>query len=373
MKLEKYKSKDPKKIGIIVFTVICILLVTGVFLYTSFASFETNETFNIINGEVEDLGDVYFAFYVDNELVSEMPLQNSGYILDEESSSCTNNATVTWNYTEWFPEVRNLTKTRTKCTLYFTKTKKVQTALGELEVYEYTPDFTKAACDSETCVSHEKGIFETEDTYYNIEVNRRYTKEIEKKNLAYLHQLSLRSIKKSKDYVKSKKVVQINLNNYDRFQKQEFVYKTKLIEENKYIQRNEEIEIYDVNLDYLYKVGYNYIKKNKLAKYLYLLVEENEEKIKKIYEGDELLMDVKKEAERILENFDALLYYDPYELGMKDGRSEGIEIGRDEGRSEGINETAMNFIKEGVDLSIIAKATDIDMQKLQQMAMTMKA
>ena len=208
-------------------------------------------------------------------------------------------------------------------------------------------------------------IYETEDTYYNIEVNRRYTKEIEKKNLAYLHQLSLRSIKKSKDYVKSKKVVQINLNNYDRFQKQEFVYKTKLIEENKYIQRNEEIEIYDVNLDYLDKVGYNYTKKNKLAKYLYLLVEEDEEKIKKIYEGDELLMDVKKEAERIMENFDALLYYDPYELGMKDGRDEGRDMEK--------KETAMNFIKEGVDLGIISKATNLDMQELEKMAMTMKA
>ena len=122
------------------------------------------------NGEVEDLGDVYFAFYVDNELVSEMPLQNSGYILDEESSSCTNNATVTWDYTNWEPDIHNLTKTRTKCTLYFTKTKKVQTVLGELEVYEYTPDFTKSACDSETCETHEKGIFETTDadgpTYY---------------------------------------------------------------------------------------------------------------------------------------------------------------------------------------------------------------
>ena len=219
-------------------------------------------------------------------------------------------------------------------------------------------------------------IYETEDTYYNIEVNRRYTKEIEKKNLAYLHQLSLRSIKKSKDYVKSKKVVQINLNNYDRFKEGKFLYKSSIMEENISLKRNEEIEIYDVNLDYLDKVGYNYVKKNKLAKYLYLLVEEDEEKIKKIYEGDELLMDVKKEAERILENFDALLYYDPYELGMKDGRSEGIDIGRDEGidigRSEGINETAMNFIKEGVDLSIIAKATNIEMQKLQKMAASLQ-
>ena len=209
-------------------------------------------------------------------------------------------------------------------------------------------------------------IYETEDTYYNIEVNRRYTKEIEKKNLAYLHQLSLRSIKKSKDYVKSKKVVQINLNNYDRFKEGKFLYKSSIMEENISLKRNEEIEIYDVNLDYLYKVGYNYIKKNKLAKYLYLLVEEDEEKI---YEGDELLMDVKKEAERILENFDALLYYDPYELGMKDGRDEGISIGRDMEKSE----TAMNFIKEGVDLGIISKATNLDMQELEKMAMTMKA
>ena len=170
MQLQKYKPKDPKKIGIGIFTVVCILLVAGVFLYTSFASFETNKTFNIINGKAQDLGDVYFAFYVDNELVSEMPLQNTGYILDEENSTCTNNATVTWNYSEWFPEVRNLTKTRTKCTLYFKKTKKVQTVLGEIEVYEYTPDFTKSACDDETCESHEKGIFETTDangtTYY---------------------------------------------------------------------------------------------------------------------------------------------------------------------------------------------------------------
>ena len=41
MKLEKYKQRDPKKIGIIIFTGVCILLIAGVFFYTSFASFET--------------------------------------------------------------------------------------------------------------------------------------------------------------------------------------------------------------------------------------------------------------------------------------------------------------------------------------------
>ena len=43
MKLEKFKQRDPKKVGIIVFTVACILLIAGVFFYTSFASFEVKQ------------------------------------------------------------------------------------------------------------------------------------------------------------------------------------------------------------------------------------------------------------------------------------------------------------------------------------------
>ena len=45
MKLEKFKQRDPKKIGITIFTVVCILLVAGVFFYTSFASFEVKQDF----------------------------------------------------------------------------------------------------------------------------------------------------------------------------------------------------------------------------------------------------------------------------------------------------------------------------------------
>ena len=97
---------------------------------------------------------------------------------------------------------------------------------------------------------------------------------------------------------------------------------------------------------------------------LYLLVERDEKKIKEIYEGDKLMMDVKKEAERIMENFDALLYYDPYELGKEVGMDKGIDIGRDEGKTE----TAYNLVKAGVDLGVISKATNINIKELQKMA-----
>ena len=86
MKLEKFKEKDTKKKVIIVFTMCCIFLLVGVFLYTSFAVFTENKDFNIINGRYQDPGDIYFAYYVDGEITRNLPTQDSGYMLDEENS-----------------------------------------------------------------------------------------------------------------------------------------------------------------------------------------------------------------------------------------------------------------------------------------------
>ena len=119
MKLEKYKQRNPKKIGIVVFTITCVLLIAFVFIYSSFASFQTNETRSFINGNVIDPGDLYFAFYVDGVISSTMPAKGDGYVLDKEKTTCTNGATVEWLDDEWAPKILNFTQTRTKCTLYF--------------------------------------------------------------------------------------------------------------------------------------------------------------------------------------------------------------------------------------------------------------
>ncbi len=129
MKLKKFKQRDPKKIGITIFTVVCVLLVTGVFFYTSFASFQTQEEFNIIKGTVQDLGDVYFAYYLDDEITLNAPEKNSQYVFDQANSSCTNGASVEWNYERWGPLVTNLSTTRTKCYLKF-KTQYSETVLN---------------------------------------------------------------------------------------------------------------------------------------------------------------------------------------------------------------------------------------------------
>ena len=70
MKPKKFKQRDPKKIEITIFTIVCVLLIAGVFFYTSF---EIHDEFNLIKGTVGSNKDLYFAFYVDNEISGKMP------------------------------------------------------------------------------------------------------------------------------------------------------------------------------------------------------------------------------------------------------------------------------------------------------------
>ena len=119
MKLEKFKRKDPKKMGIILFTIVCMLLIAGAFFYTSFASFETHDEFNLIKGTVGSNGDLYFAFYVNDVISKTMPQKGEGYVLDKEKTTCTKGASVEFNETDWSVKVLNMTERNTKCTLYF--------------------------------------------------------------------------------------------------------------------------------------------------------------------------------------------------------------------------------------------------------------
>ncbi len=188
MKLEKFKVKNIKKTSINLF-LISIGLLLGYFLFgRSYAFYEEKKNFDVINGTVEDPGDIYFAYYIDGVISRNMPLQNTGYTLDETKSNCNNGVVPTWDNAGWkfigdYHNYSATDNTRTKCTLYFNKTAKtVKTVLGNIEVNSYTPDFTKSACDDSSCESHEKGIFEITDTdgnptyYYRGSVENNYIK-----------------------------------------------------------------------------------------------------------------------------------------------------------------------------------------------------
>ncbi len=127
MKLQKFKENNRNQKGIIIFTIACVLLITGVFLYKTFASFQVIKNEDLINGDVNDPGDIYFAFYKDNKIQKDMPQKEDGYILDEENSYCgvtggtDPKLKVTLNPDNWSIVVEGVTTSRTKCNLYFIK------------------------------------------------------------------------------------------------------------------------------------------------------------------------------------------------------------------------------------------------------------
>ena len=126
MKLQKFKEKNSEQKSIILFTVACVLLITGVFLYKTFANFQVIKNEDLINGSIEDPGDIYFAFYKDNKIQKEMPIKEQGYVLDEEKSYCGvtggNDYDIKVHVTEDnMIHVSGVTTSRTKCNLYFVK------------------------------------------------------------------------------------------------------------------------------------------------------------------------------------------------------------------------------------------------------------
>ena len=104
----------------------CILLVAfgAIFLYKSYALYEEKKDFNVINGQVEKPGDLYFAYYVNGTISKDVPTKDSGLTLDTTKSSCNSGVTVSWDDDNWHAILDYSTytansTTRTKCTLYF--------------------------------------------------------------------------------------------------------------------------------------------------------------------------------------------------------------------------------------------------------------
>lgn len=117
-------------------------------------------------------------------------------------------------------------------------------------------------------------VYENGDIFVNLEINFHDSLKLNNKNQVYLHQLILRQMSSDKDYTNIKKVFQINLNGYDEFKRNEFIYRSKVIEEKYNIERYDNLEIIDINLYKLYEMDYNLVMEgtDELKKMLYLFV-----------------------------------------------------------------------------------------------------
>ncbi len=193
-------------------------------------------------------------------------------------------------------------------------------------------------------------IVENDEMFINIEVNTKKSKQSQIKNSVYIAHLVIRQTKPGELY-KMKPVVQINVDGFDRYNKNEFIYHSVVMEEKHHIKReNVFIDIYDINLDFLSKIDYNQIKKlseKDLKWLLYIFVCQDENLMKNLYSENGMMKKVGKKMEDFMKEFDRLLVYDRIAFKEAEAREEGLEEGREKGLKEGMQQGIKQGIKEG--------------------------
>ena len=97
MKLEKYNANNSRKKVIAIFTVFSVLLLAGVFFYTSFALYEDIKTFNILSGNISDIGEALYVYHLPDGTVTTLSSRvDSSLVLDETNSTCNYGVIPKW-------------------------------------------------------------------------------------------------------------------------------------------------------------------------------------------------------------------------------------------------------------------------------------
>ncbi len=204
---------------------------------------------------------------------------------------------------------------------------RIISAVTDIKIKDLENDFelihTEPSVNNNIINSELDLVGETSEDFINIEFNYQNKGDKnnilrDKKNFSYLCQLYLRNIKHKKDYEKIKRIWQIQLDDFDYFGKGKFIYTSEIREINYNMPRGNDLRIIDINLDYLSKLGYTNInKRDILEKSLYIFVCNDDEKLKELYEDDEIMKEIKNEVDSFDEAFDNLLYYNKEELEDK--------------------------------------------------------
>ena len=218
-------------------------------------------------------------------------------------------------------------------------------------------------------------LYESDNYLVNIEGNCQTSISVNLKNLSYLCALLLRQIKPG-ETDKIKKILQININNESPFKTKKFINITRLIDSITNEIRNEEFFIIDFNLENSYNMTYNEIASlpgDDPRKIFYVFTSENNDKYYELYKNNKLGQLMLRRMEYMVENFDAIFYYDRdkfneqvvKEVGFEEGKTAGMAIGIDKGKKEII----LNLLKAGMNELDIMKylgITESDLEEIKK-------
>ena len=222
-------------------------------------------------------------------------------------------------------------------------------------------------------------VVEVKDGVINLEMNETYYKKLVDRNFEYI--VKLKSNLVGESYNEIKKVIQINFDNFNKYNDERIVIKFEMMDETG-LKEGVSLESYHVILPNVKEKYYNEREKDELVRKLVILVEERDEELQKLIDTNMELRPVGKkmveisrdeelngiydreEHERRVRNS---LIEDALEDGWNRGKKEGIEAGKKEGKEQGIKEVAKNLIKQGIDEAIISESTGLTKEEITKL------
>lgn len=206
-------------------------------------------------------------------------------------------------------------------------------------------------------------VLESDEALVNVEVNCYNSRLLQNKNNSYICHLILKQTRTDKDFkVKLKKVYQINLNAFDITKDDRFVVISRLVDTKTHQEIHPFLEIVDVNLAKIIKTSYTSVKEEEsLEKLLYLLVCNDEQVLRNVYDGDDLMEKMVDEAKSLTSDFDSMLYYDA--KALKDASS--YELGEETGRNEEKKFIVVNMIKKNYSVNEMSEISGLSIEEIE--------
>lgn len=193
----------------------------------------------------------------------------------------------------------------------------------------------------------------------NIEMNREYYDGLFSKNNAYISKLYSDQFDVGDSYTNISKIIGINIDNFNKFRGNKFVYKFLPMEiETKEIEE-ENRESYHLDLEYLRNKCYNNDKLSELEKMCQIFIEEDFEHLENLKKGDDVMTKAVNKLEEISKDDKIIGLYDAEAVDRKVWNSKilyaekiGTERGMEKGLKKGMKEGMKKGIKEGIEKGI---------------------
>ena len=213
-------------------------------------------------------------------------------------------------------------------------------------------------------------VYRIDNLSLDIELNLK-PRPIKERNINYLMSLHLRKFKKGNRYEDNYRTIQININN-------EMIDESEKVIEEYYFRKEDgkeyakNIGFYVVNIPNIKKIWYNK-EDEEFEKYKYMLsfFETNVDMIRRIYEGDEVVMDIinkQEEFSRDNEEWETFRseneLEEEYQLGIEYAKEEGIEKGIELGKLQGIKKIAKSMLDKNMDIKNIVDITGLSEEEI---------